>query len=371
MNRNRGATMSDEGKTAGRGGPNILVLMTDQWAGGVTSWEGHPAVVTPHLDALAEKSTVFTNAYCASPLCAPSRASFMTGLLPSRHGVYDNAAELPATTPTYAHVLRAAGWRTVLSGKMHFVGPDQLHGFEERLTTDIYPADFGWVPDWTKPRERIDWWYHNMASVQQAGIAEITNQLSFDDETAFRAKTRLRDFARNGEEPFCLTVSFTHPHDPYAMRRRYWDMIDPAKIPPPVGGLAGDPHSLRLRHACDMEAMPTSAEEELAARRAYLAALAYLDEQIGEILDILRETGQAENTVIILTSDHGDMLGDHGLWYKMSFFEGSARVPLVIHDPRRPAGRRVTTNVSLLDIMRHLPIWPGHRILPLLRRHRW
>ncbi|MCB1832222.1 MAG: choline-sulfatase [Geminicoccaceae bacterium] len=346
--------------------PNILVLMTDQWAGNVTSWEGHPAVITPNLDALARRSTVFSSAYCASPLCAPSRASFMTGRLPSRHGVFDNAAELPASVPTFAHVLRAAGYRTVLCGKMHFVGPDQLHGFEERLTTDIYPADFGWVPDWTKPDERIDWWYHNMASVQQAGEAEITNQLAFDDETAFRARARLRDFARNGEAPFCMVVSFTHPHDPYAMRRRYQEMIDPARIPGPSGGFADDPHSRRLRHVSDMDAMPTGEEEERAARQAYLGALAYLDEQIGEILAILGETGQADNTIILFTSDHGDMLGDHGLWYKMSFFEGSVRVPLLVHDPTQPHPRRVTTNVSLLDIMPTLAGLAGTPSSPLV-----
>ena len=91
---------------------------------------------------------MFENAYTASPLCAPARATVMNGLLPSRTGVYDNAAEFPSSVPTLAHYLRLAGYRTCLSGKMHFVGPDQLHGFEERLTTDIYPADFGWTPDW-------------------------------------------------------------------------------------------------------------------------------------------------------------------------------------------------------------------------------
>jgi arylsulfatase A-like enzyme len=88
--------------------------------------------------------------------------------------------------PTYAHHLRRAGYQTALSGKMHFVGPDQLHGFEERLTTDIYPADFGWTPDYRKPGERIDWWYHNLGSVTGAGVAEITNQLEYDDDVAFR-----------------------------------------------------------------------------------------------------------------------------------------------------------------------------------------
>jgi choline-sulfatase len=127
----------------------------------------------PNLKALAARSVRFSNNYTASPLCAPGRASFMSGQLPRRTRVYDNAAEFASDIPTYAHHLRRAGYYTCLSGKMHFVGPDQMHGFEERLTTDIYPADFGWTPDYRKPGERIDWWYHNLGSVTGAGVAEI------------------------------------------------------------------------------------------------------------------------------------------------------------------------------------------------------
>lgn len=120
----------------------------------------------------------------------------MTGRLPSGTHVYDNAAEFAADIPTYAHALRASGYQTTLSGKMHFVGPDQLHGFEQRLTTDIYPADYGWVPDYDRPGERIDWWYHNLGAVTGAGVADITNQLEYDDEVSFQAQARLRDLSR-------------------------------------------------------------------------------------------------------------------------------------------------------------------------------
>ncbi|HCO55359.1 MAG TPA: choline-sulfatase, partial [Pelagibacterium sp.] len=126
--------------------PNILVLMVDQLNG--TLFPDGPAdwLHTPNLKALAQRSVRFANTYTASPLCAPGRASYMSGQLPRGTRVYDNAAEFASDIPTYAHHLRRAGYRTALSGKMHFVGPDQLHGFEERLTTDIYPADFGWTP---------------------------------------------------------------------------------------------------------------------------------------------------------------------------------------------------------------------------------
>src|SRR6185503_14678052 len=215
--------------------PNILFIMADQLAARYLAAYGHKLVKTPHLDRLAREGVVFENAYTPSPLCAPARAAVMNGLLPSRTGVYDNAAEFPSSIPTWAHYLRLAGYRTCLSGKMHFVGPDQLHGLEERLTTDIYPADFGWTPDWRlRGGERIDWWYHNMSSVKQAGTAEITNQLEYDDEVAFLANRQIFDWTRyQRDEPFLLKVSFTHPHDPYVNRRRFFDLSGDGDIPPP------------------------------------------------------------------------------------------------------------------------------------------
>ena len=123
----------------------------------------------PHLDRLAEDGIVFENAYCNFPLCAPSRFSMLSGRLPSRIGAFDNAAELPASVPTFHHYLRAAGYRTCLAGKMHFVGPDQLHGYEERVTTDIYPANFQWVPDMQLDGEVWLEWYHSMRAVLDAG----------------------------------------------------------------------------------------------------------------------------------------------------------------------------------------------------------
>src|ERR1700728_2078615 len=166
--------------------PNIVIVMADQMAPAFLPIYGHPLVRTPNMQALARDGVGFDSAYCASPLCSPSRASFMSGLLPSRTRVYDNAAEFAADIPTFAHHLRRLGYRTVLSGKMHFCGPDQLHGFENRLTTDIYPADFGWTPDWDRPLDRPSW-YHNMSSVTQAGLCVCTNQLHVDGEAAFAA----------------------------------------------------------------------------------------------------------------------------------------------------------------------------------------
>ena len=333
--------------------PNILILMVDQANG--TLFPDGPAdfLHAPNLKALAARSVRFANAYTASPLCAPARASFMSGQLPSRTRVYDNAAEFASDIPTYAHHLRRAGYHTALSGKMHFVGPDQLHGFEERLTTDIYPADFGWTPDYTRPGERIDWWYHNLGSVTGAGVAEITNQMEYDDEVAYHATRKLYDLSRRlDDRPWCLTVSFTHPHDPYVARKRFWDMYeDCAELAPQVGLPAEpDPHSQRLLEACDYRNFAITPEHVRRARRGYFANISYIDEKIGEILDVLERGRMAEDTVVIFVSDHGDMLGERGMWFKMSFFEGSARVPLMMAVPGWAPGR-VETPVSTLDVV--------------------
>ena len=176
---------------------------------------------------------------------------------------------------------------------MHFVGPDQLHGFEERLTTDIYPADFGWTPDYTRPGERIDWWYHNLGSVTGAGTAEITNQLEYDDEVAFHATAKLHDLSRRHDpRPWCLTVSFTHPHDPYVARPPLLGPLRRLPGPRPGGAArspstAQDPHGQRLMRASDHAAFAITPEDVRRSRRAYFANISYVDERIGEILGVL------------------------------------------------------------------------------------
>ncbi len=334
--------------------PNFLILMVDQLSG--LFFDQGPAefLHVPNLRRLYDQGVNFSNAYCASPLCTPARISFMTGMLPSRTGVYDNAAEFASHIPTFAHYLRSAGYDTCLSGKMHFVGPDQLHGFEQRLTTDIYPADFGWTPNWRRPDERVDWWYHNLGSVTEAGTAETTNQLEFDDEVAYQTKLQLTRLARSErDKPFCLVASFTHPHDPYVARPAFYDLYD--EVPPPTVAAipyeAQDPHSRRLMDTVDWRNYPLTPVDIERARRAYFANVSYLDGLIGEILERLQALSLAENTIILFTSDHGDMLGERGLWFKMSFFEASARVPLLIHAPGRFGNGHMGAPVSTMDIL--------------------
>jgi choline-sulfatase len=335
--------------------PNILLIIADQMAGPALPCYGHSVVQAPNITRLAQEGIVFDSAYCNSPLCAPSRASLVTGQLPSRIGAYDNAAEFPSSIPTFGHYLRTMGYHTCLCGKIHFIGPDQLHGFEERLTTDIYPADFGWTPDWEHPEERPSW-YHNMLSIVQAGTCQTSNQVDFDEEVAFHAVRKIYDLARAGDgKPFCLFVSFTHPHDPFAILQEYWDRYDhdtidlPAVPPIPAGEM--DPHSRRVHHVCDLGRYRQTEERVRRARHAYYGAISYVDDKVGQILRALEGAGLAEDTIILFTSDHGEMLGERGLWYKMNFFEWSARVPLIVWAPTRFAPHRVNGHVSLVDIL--------------------
>jgi choline-sulfatase len=336
--------------------PNILFVMADQLAARYLPFHGHPLVKTPNLSLLAAEGVVFENAYSTSPLCAPARATVMNGLLPSRTGVYDNAAEFPSAIPTWAHYLRKEGYKTCLSGKMHFVGPDQLHGLEERLTTDIYPADFGWTPDWRLRQERIDWWYHNMTSVLQPGIAEITNQLEFDDDVAFQAVRKIYDHARfDSDKPLALMASFTHPHDPYAARKQFWDMYDDASIDlpktPHMKRADLDPHSQRLYDVSAMNDYTVTEADIRSARHGYYANISYVDDLVGKLVGALEATHMLDNTIIVFTSDHGDFLGERGLWYKMSYLEPSAHVPFIIWSPNRYKPRRVSEPVTLADIL--------------------
>ena len=333
--------------------PNILLIMADQLAPQFLPCYGHPLVKAPTLQRLAEEGVVFDAAYTNSPLCAPSRFVMMSGRLPSQIGAWDNAAEFPAEIPTFAHYLEHLGYRTCLSGKMHFVGPDQLHGFGERLTTDVYPADFTWHPEWDQPEKRLDW-FHNMEVVTKAGPCVRSMYLDYDDEAVFKARRYLFDHAREGtDEPFMLTVSLIQPHDPYLCRQREWDLyadedIDLPRLPPSA---AADPHSQRLRHGYGASDLDLDDNTIRNARHAYYGSVSDIDNKVAGLLQVLEESGFKDNTIVVFTSDHGDMLGERGMWFKMSFLEHSARVPLIIHAPARYAPRRIGAAVSLVDLL--------------------
>ena len=332
--------------------PNILVIQADQLAPDFLGAYHNPIAVTPHIDALASSGALFESAYCNFPLCAPSRFSMMSGQLASTIGAYDNGAEFASSIPTFAHYLRALNYQTSLVGKMHFVGADQLHGFEQRLTTDIYPADFNWTGDWSEAQSGHS---NDKITFSGAGICLRNMQMEYDEEVCHRAERKLYDLARGADErPFLLFTSITHPHDPYQCLQEHWDLYRHGDIDiPKVGRLPEaetDPFSKRLRAQYGLQDFEPGEEQVRVARHAYYGSVSYVDDMVGRLQAVLGKTGLDRNTVIILTSDHGDMMGERGLWYKKSFFEASCRIPLIVAGPGVEA-RRIESNVSLVDLL--------------------
>lgn len=335
--------------------PNILLIMADQLAGPVLPLDSSGFVKTPFLQSLADDGVVFESAYCNFPICAPSRASMHAGMLPHRFGQYDNSSEFPADIPTIAHYLRQIGYRTILSGKMHFVGPDQLHGYESRLTTEIYPANFAWTVDWSQGY-RFRPTNLTMAPVIEAGRCIRSLQIDFDDEVEFASMQGLFDLARNQDDvPFFMTVSFTHPHSPYVTTEQYWDRYrhDEIKMPD-VSDIAEDMRdklSWNLHYCQGRDEYQVNEEQIRNARHAYFGMISYIDDKIGRLLSVLDDTGLKDNTIVIFTADHGDMMGERGMWYKQHFFEWACRVPLVFSWPGKFSPARTNCEVSLVDLL--------------------
>ena len=360
--------------------PNILFIQVDQQAASFLGAYGNSVAKTPHIDALAERSVVFDSAYTNFALCAPSRFSMLSGRLASEVGAYDNGAEFPSAIPTYAHYLKASGYHTSLVGKMHFVGADQLHGFDERLTIDIYPASFQWTGDWNDANQQKH--SNDARSFTLAGPVTRNVQLDYDEEVLHRARRKLFDLARgsgiDNDQPWHMTVSFTHPHDPYQCSHEHWNRYDHADIDMPEVGLLDnlDPYSQRLRKEYGLEGIEITDEQVRNARHGYYGSVSYVDDLVGGVLQTLRDSGQEDNTVVVFSTDHGDMMGERGLWYKRTFFEGGSRIPLMVSWPTRFAPGRVASNTSLVDLLptfvelggsKAEPVDPtdGHSLVPL------
>ena len=335
--------------------PNIVLIMADQLAAHALALYGNRVCKTPNLDRLAAQGTVFENAYSNNPLCVPSRASMMSGRLTPSIGVFDNGNELPSSQPTMAHYLRHAGYWTELCGKMHFIGPDQLHGFNERTVTDVYPAGYQWNADWDAGPAFVPSGTA-LNGVVEAGPCIRTMQEDYDDEVEHCAIQSLFDRARQPErQPFFQVISFTSPHTPFTVGQEYWDRYDPAEIDPPkVDALpfeALDYHSKALFFAHGRHRHRVTPDHVRDTRHAYYGMISYIDDKVGRILDVLDKTGLAGNTVVLFTSDHGEMLGERGMWFKQSFWEWSSHVPLIARLPGVAGGQRIDTVVSLVDLL--------------------
>ena len=334
--------------------PNILLIMADQMTPFMLDACGGIGAKTKNLSALAKRSANFTNSYTPSPICVPARSCFMTGLYTSSTGCYDNGDPYHSFIPTFAHYLTNAGYETVLAGKMHFIGADQLHGFQRRLNTDVYPSGFVWsypLPPENDPNfKAFDFTPQYLAENIGPGWSK---ELQYDEETHFKSMEYLRSAA---DRPWMLTVSFTSPHPPYKVPKKYWEMYKDADIPLPEYPDDMDEkysdydHAIRRWHGLHVRGDKIRDPKNLIAMRRGFAALAhYVDDKIGELLEVLEDSGLRDDTVVIFTSDHGEMLGEKGMIQKRSLYEWSARIPLFIDIPG-VAPRTIDTPVSLIDL---------------------
>jgi choline-sulfatase len=353
--------------------PNILVVMSDQHARRYATPYGHPFIRTPNMQRLADAGATFVNSYCNSPICGPSRASFMTGRHVPDIEAWDNGCVLHGDVPTWAHLLNAAGYETVLSGKMHFQGADQMHGFGRRLLSDVHgdssselAANWAeWLPETSAA---------GMDMFHETGPGE--HPFSAYDEVATAKASAFIRSQQHVDRPWALMVGLITPHYPFVVRRKYWDLYYPEhadlpEIPAHVHDL--HPHKRRLAEWFSFTDVP----EDLVARAraGYYGLISYTDACLGALLDAVDETGQTGETVVVYTSDHGEGAGEHGMWNKHTFYENSVGIPVLLRWPARiPPGARVDQPVSLVDLTQTIldaagarapESWAGESLLPL------
>lgn len=360
--------------------PNLLYIHSDQHSPYVTGCYGDQVVQTPHLDGLAKQGVVLENVYCPSPICVPSRMSMLSGRFPHENEVWTNSHGLDSSIPTFAHAMGAGGYRPVLIGRMHAVGPDQLHGYAERLVGDHGPnylggggANHGMLSGTAGPAR---------VSLRKSGIGQSAYQVHDEDVTVatvdYLNRVGVQKRAGQKAEPFCLSVGFMLPHQPFVARRedyeRYAGKVGMPKVTEDFSE-ALHPHIKMWREKCGIQNV-TEAEIER-ARTAYWALVDRMDFMIGQILTALRENGLAENTLIVYMSDHGEQVGEHGLWWKQTFYEHSVKVPAIVSWPGQlPDGKRLASVISSLDLNATmidalgcdpLPHSRGRSLLPLLQ----
>jgi choline-sulfatase len=333
--------------------PNLLFLFSDQHCQKITGCYGDKIVETPHFDGLAARGVVFDSAYCPSPICVPSRMSLLTGRHPYAQDCWTNDDFLGSDRPTLAHALGAGGYEPVLIGRLHAMGPDQLHGYVRREIGDHSPNwigiprhDMGVLADANDPTPE---------SLERSGPGQSAYELK-DLDVAAAACGYLDAVGarrRHGDRaPFSLTVGFMLPHPPYVARAedyaRYEGRVPPPALPEP--GVAGShPWLSWWRQNRGIEAVP--AATVVRARTAYYALVTRLDTLIGRILETLRANDLDDDTLVVYSTDHGDQLGERGLWWKHTFFDESVKVPLILAWPGRlPAGERRGQVVSLIDL---------------------
>jgi choline-sulfatase len=314
--------------------------------------EGGEAVRTPNFDALAAQGTVFTDAYCQMPLCTPSRICLLTGREVRGCGAWSNESVLRPELPTLPGVLSEAGYRTALIGKMHLGGNRQFVGFHDRPYGDLTgKTGHQWEPldDFQRKAMR--------ARTQKAGVTEIPESMIQDEIVAHETVAYLREQAHlEPERPWFLCASFSRPHFPLTAPRRHFEPYLREGVSEPAVPAAGDafdhPMSVGMREGFLAEQI--GSEETMRARAAYFACVSYLDEVIGDLLMRLQASGLLDNTIIVYTSDHGEMAGEHGVWWKNGWYEACTRIPLIVSTAEQRRGTKdaslCRTPVGLVDL---------------------
>lgn len=328
--------------------PNILIICSDQHTPGVLGCYGNTVVQTPHLDELAADGVVFDAAYCASPVCVASRLSMLTGRHPGNIGVWGLADTIPSTTPTWPMALSIAGWETLICGRMHLVYGDRNHGFERRLCGDAYPTMRNHFAHWRNTEPDIT---KNVRAITDAGAGIARHDGEDDIAQGFALKFLHQQTPSNRSHPFAMCVGFYRPHTPYSVPQDLMNLY--SDFDPELSGNLEDlpPCYRSLARHFGLESHPPTADQARRAIQAYYSMVTGLDRRVGMLCQMLKQQGLWENTIIIYTSDHGDMLGKHGLWFKSCFYEDSVRVPLIIHWPKGfDRRRRVNEPVSLIDL---------------------
>ena len=356
----------------GRKRPNLLYIHSDQHGAQTLGCYGDANGATPNLDRIANAGVRFTNAYCASPICVASRMAMLTGLHPYQTEVWCNNHSLNSGIPTLAHSLGSAGLRPVLSGRMHSVGPDQLRGYVDRFVGDHNPNHLGGR---SPGRGQLDGAAGpNRAAIDKSGIGRCGYQQHDQEVTDAALAFLQRHRDQQSTEPFCLTVGYMLPHAPFvAPREAYLRYADVVGLPR-IQETPTHPFIAWWRQRAGIEDL--SEKDILRCRSAYWALVDQLDREIGRLLEYLDTHGLTEDTLIIYTSDHGEMAGEHGLWWKHVFYENSVRVPFLLSWPKvLPAGMSIDQVISaqdvtatLLDAMQapRLPGSTGRSVLPLL-----
>jgi len=332
--------------------PNILIIMSDQHHAGTMGCAGDTAIRTPNLDGLSANGVRFDRCYTASPLCVPARMAFMTGQYPSDTRTWCNEDILPSDIPTFAHALGLGGYETVLCGRMHFCGPDQRHGFEKRLVGDITGVHHRQLrPDADQLMK--DMWDAMQQSLHAANFSGPGRScvLDYDDEVTDACVDFLDQ--RDDDRPLCMVVGTFLPHCPFIVDADLFDSYRD-KVPPPPE-LPEDyfeqVHPLINQWIADRGITDIDPAITERVRQAYYGMVTYFDNLVGRMLEALQRSAIADNTIIIYCSDHGEMAGEHGMFWKSNFFEGSVRVPLMVSWPGHLGeGLTIDRIVNLVDV---------------------